>query len=850
MPIGPDDAFVNGWVSGSEVVLLTRELSGRLKETRIPAEYVAYLRASELPEDLRYPLQRAAQSFRAEGEWLRLGFSNPDTRRAIFYQSETRNRLNGEVHANPFVARAVPHYEADLDPIRRLLTDTGAKVQRPRRAYLDLETDSRLPFLRKAEMRILCWAMTDDKLRTSCGVLDEDSDEAERYLLEELWEQLLPYDQVAAWNGGVPDPRGEGFDFPVLMARSERVRVRNVDARRLLYLDQMVTFRRMNMHAAESGQEKRSMALQAIAMATLGRGKKDFDARTTWQAWEAGGSRRRDLVRYCIEDTELLPGIEQKTGYLELFTTICEVCRLFPSTISLNPTRQMDGFLLRLAKERGLHFRSRSFGHDVDEREEDQFRGAFVLHPRTVPAQKKEKHWSREDAAAWRAGEGMRNGIARNVHVADFASLYPSIIVTFNMSTDTKRPIAVNGPVPPGHCRCPTTGTGFSTQEQGLLAIAVSELIRQRGQYNDLKASLPPGTPEWFDADRRSMAFKVCANSFYGVLGSIYSRYHDRAIAEGVTQNGVWLIQQTISAAEQRGWRVMYGDTDSIFVVGCNREEFADFVGWCNKELYPDILRKAGCVTNTIKLDYEKEFERVVFTNAKRYIGRYAFYKGKPARADSKPEVKGLEYKRGDASVLAASLQMEAVKLLMDGREDLEVFHELIAKARDHVMHGELPFDEIMLSKSLAKPLRDYVVKMKGNGEAAAPPPHVVVARQLLARGQDVSVGTRIEYVVVDAEDPDPTKRVIPAEDFRGDFDRHYVWESMLYPPTQRLLVAAFPDAEAHWDAWARSRPPRPRARTKVLEGQEALFGGVVLQASEALRSMPAPPLPRHYSSA
>jgi DNA polymerase elongation subunit (family B) len=813
--------YVNGYVEGKELVLLSRE-GGRRVETRLPAQWVAYFRRGELPPDLGRDLERdlvrLASSVEQEGDWLRVGFPNADLRRAICFERESRNRVTREVAINPLIARGVQHYEADLDPIRRYFTDTGATIARPRRLYLDIETDSRLPFSRKEEMRVLCWAVIDDERQLACGVLREWSDRAERELLGLLWEVADPYDQIVSWNG-------DGFDFPVVFSRCEKLDVGG-DARRWLYVDQMVAFRRMNAHAAESGEEKQSMSLQNIAMATLGRGKKEFDASQTYQAWEAGGESRRRLVEYCAADVALMPDIEKKTAYLALFSTLCEVCRLFGNTSSLNPTRQMDGFLLRLAREReGVHFPSRAWAQHAEDQAPEQFKGAFVMQPKSLDP-------------AWRAKRGMKDGILRNVHVADFASLYPSIILTWNMSAETRAGIPVNGPIPAGHCRCLKTGTGFRTDEQGLLPIAVAELIRMRKHWSDVKASLPPGTTEWNDADKRSMAYKVAANSFYGAMGNEYSRFHDRAIAEGITQNGAWLLEQTIFSAEQRGWNVVYGDTDSCFVTGCTEGEFRAFVEWCNADLYPRLLAGVGCSTNEIKLAYEKEFSTLVFCAAKKYAGNYAHYKGKRATAESKPEIKGLEFKRGDGSLLGRRLQKSAVDLLMRGVTDLEEFHSLLTDARTHALEGELQLDEIKLSKSLSKPLKEYVIKRKLDGTDGAPPAHVVVARMLEKRGHDVSEGTRVEYVVVDAVAEDPQKRVLPAADYAGEFDRHYVWETLVYPPTERLLMAAFPAAAQQWAAWARSRPPRPRRGGTAAKGQGGLF------AAGETRVSPRPALP------
>jgi uncharacterized protein YprB with RNaseH-like and TPR domain len=67
--------------------------------------------------------------------------------------------------------------------------------------WLDLETDSRIPFSKKEEMRILVWSLEDEDGRVQVGVLEADNDRAEKVLLERLWRALEDYDQIIAWNG-------------------------------------------------------------------------------------------------------------------------------------------------------------------------------------------------------------------------------------------------------------------------------------------------------------------------------------------------------------------------------------------------------------------------------------------------------------------------------------------------------------------------------------------------------------------------------------------------------------------------------------------------------------------------
>lgn len=774
---------VNAYEDGADVVLLRRDGS-RVVRSTVRADHALYLLRDEVPVDLQQGLRNSqrVRSMRAEGRWLRVGMSGP----------RDRAELAAE-RGGFFAERGIRTFEADVDPVRRHLTDAALAIQKPRRCYLDIETDSRASFkaAKAGEARVLSWAVTDDGGEMRSAVLAADANGAEVDLLGALWELLGGFDQVCAWNG-------DGFDFPVIAARSDLLRLR-VDPRRWLWLDHLALFKRMNMHSAESGDEKRSMKLQSIAQATLGEGKDDFDSSKTWEAWAAGGAERERLLRYNAKDTDLLRRIEAKTGFAALLDTLADACGVFPETRGLNPTVQMDGFMLRLGLERGEHFATKRYREFAE-----QFAGAYVMQPKL-------------------------KGVGRDVHVADFSALYPSIMLTWNMSPETKRDVPVNGPVPEGCCRAPLTGQGFDDTADGILTFAIRKLIALRKESNDKKASLPPGSAEWHEMDRRSTAYKVAVNSFYGVVGSPFSRFFDKRIAEAVTQNGKWLILQTASAAEERGWKVVYADTDSIFATGCTKAEFETFVAWCNAELYPRILReKAGCGRNEIKLAYEKAFDRIVFCSAKRYVGSYAHYKGKapkpfPAEGEafdpkrhSHPEVKGLEYKRGDAALLAGRLQEAAIMMLVRGEERVEAYRALLSRTLERVLNDGLEREEVVLSKSLSKGLGEYRPKAKKDGTAAAEPPHVQVARELLRRGRELGESSRVEYFVADgAAAP---MRVLPGEDFGAEpFDRYYLWESLVYPPTGRLLSAAFPEVD--WDgggnggtAYARVRPPKPRA--------------------------------------
>lgn len=858
------NAFVD---DGGEEILIVEQTAEGIRERRIPARYTTYHRRKDIRTNLMRNLKcdERVEHVAHDGEdWVRIGWKTDVWRRQARYK---------------FKDIGIETYEGDVDPVRWWLTESKTQIARPRRCYLDIETDSRVPFSRKEDMRVLCWTISDDTGPVSRGLLKEDTEESETRLLTKMWKVLENYDQVCAWYGGDPEDKNSGFDFYVINARSRKCGL-PIDTRRWLWLDQLVVWRRMN--SAESGAEKESMRLEDVAQHQIGEGKEKapdwvverFGKKSlgalAWDLWAAGGEFRKLLIDYCEKDTELLRKLEKRKGFLTLFQTLCEVCSVFGNTTGLNPTGQMDGFLLRLGREHNYRFPTKKYSEAQEGKK--QFEGAFVLAPRTVASS--DGKWTDVDAKKWRIDRGMPDGILRDVHVCDFASLYPSNILTWNLSEETKvldekiieecyAAFKAGEALPEGICRSPGTGLFTYTDKPGILPLALRVMLQLRKKFAEEAAKYPPGTPEFLDAMARSTAYKVAANSFYGVVGSAFSRYFDKKIAESTTQNGVWLIKSVMSEGEKRKIVSVAGDTDSAFVVGPTRGGFATFVKWLNEKHLPTIIAKTGAKENAIKLAFEKTFDILVFSAKKKYAGRYNHYKwkttcnlckdkkGNPGSVDvrtlicadckhqyteqptfiGKPEIKGLEYRRGDASHLARELQGKIIDLLVGGLHlldekyedlerpvmDLDVYRKIILEARERVLSGPLTVEDVRQSKGINKDsLKEYSKPSKGDGADGAQAPHVLVAHILESRGQSVTRGTRIEYVTVDG-DCSPMK-VIPAEDFNGECDRFYLWDTLVYPPTQRLLEGAFPDQD--WKSLGDIRPKKAKGSSKVNENQ------------------------------
>ncbi|MEX2326565.1 MAG: DNA polymerase II, partial [Pseudomonadales bacterium] len=154
-------------------------------------------------------------------------------------------------------------------------------------------------------------------------------------------------------------------------------------------------------------------------------------------------------------------------------------------------------------------------------------------------------------------------GLYDHVILLDFKSLYPSIIRTFHVD-----PLAlVCGQVEDDAI------AGFRGGKFSRHYYILPEIIENLWQARD-RAKLAGQAP-------MSQAIKIIMNSFYGVLGTPGCRFFDPRLVSSITLRGHEILQRTRDLIEERGYRVIYGDTDSVFVLlneGCDKKD-ADRIG-------------------------------------------------------------------------------------------------------------------------------------------------------------------------------------------------------------------------------------------------------------------------------
>ena len=298
-------------------------------------------------------------------------------------------------------------------------------------------------------------------------------------------------------------------------------------------------------------------------------------------------------------------------------------------------------------------------------------------------------------------------GIYKNVLVLDFKSLYPSIIRTFKID-----PLGLieglraedKETVIPGF-----KGAYFSRDKHFL-----PDLIQQLWQERDLAKRAGDKA--------KSNAIKIIMNSFYGVLGSGGCRFYDARLASSITMRGHEIMQQTANWIEELGYQVIYGDTDSTFVLldaESNALQCENIAKALVKEINQNWAYKIKHELNLdcyLELEFETHYSRFLMPTIRGLkTGSKKRYAGLVIK-DGKEQLvfKGLETVRTDWTPLAKKFQRQLFDDVFHDKDPSEyIRHTVFATIQGH-------YDDLLIyRKRLRRPLREYKKNL---------PPHVKAA--------------------------------------------------------------------------------------------------------------------------
>jgi DNA polymerase II len=354
-------------------------------------------------------------------------------------------------------------------------------------------------------------------------------------------------------------------------------------------------------------------------------------------------------------------------------------------------------------------------------------------------------------------------GLYANVVVLDFKSLYPSLIRTFEIDPlNLVRPEAGQADADP---IVAPNGAAFA-RRKGVLSEILDALLPRREEARRAGDTV------------KSHAIKILMNSFYGVLGTPACRFFDPRLANAITSFGREVLVWCQRRIEADGVRVLYGDTDSLFVeTGALEASAARAFGErlaaaLNRDLARHIADRWR-VTSRLDLAFDRLYLRLCLPAMrhgtagarKRYAGLVE------AKDGARVVFTGMEAVRGDWTELAKDVQRELYTRLFADRPVLEYLREVVADLRK----GRFD-DRLVYRKALRKAPEAYT---------ATTPPHVAAARKMVGKTRG-----RVAYVIT-TDGPEP------ADDRRHPIDHeHYVEKQLraVAEPVLALLGQDFDD--------------------------------------------------------
>ena len=371
-------------------------------------------------------------------------------------------------------------------------------------------------------------------------------------------------------------------------------------------------------------------------------------------------------------------------------------------------------------------------------------------------------NWNDEGGEGTGDGEGTVNlgghvlepevGLYDNVLVCDFKSLYPSLIRTFQIDPlgYIERPTATDDPIeaPNGAC---------FRRRPGILPALLDELFPRR------EAAKAAGDKV------ASHAIKILMNSFYGVLGTRACRFSRPQLAGAITAFGRELLLWSKARFESYGLRVLYGDTDSLFVLS-GEDDPADaqrlgeeLVVRLNQDLAAHVTERWR-VESRLELELERLY-RKLFLPAMRHRqgGARKRYVGLVGKGDDAEVVfTGMEVVRRDWTELAKRVQRQLYYRLFH-QQPVEGYLDSVVS---NLRKGRL--DELLTyRKGLGKPLESYT---------STTPPHVAAARKARTKP-----GRVIDYVMTH-DGAEPT------DERRHSYDYEHYVQKQIRPVAEPVL--------------------------------------------------------------
>jgi DNA polymerase elongation subunit (family B) len=470
-----------------------------------------------------------------------------------------------------------------------------------------------------------------------------------------------------------------------------------------------------------------SYKLDSVCKEFLYKSKIDVSPAEIFVRQKGTAADRRIVAEYCLIDCVLCVRLMDKFELILNNIGMAQVCSVPFSFLFLRGQGiKLFSFVAKICREQG--YLIPVLGEPEDE---GKYEGAIVLEP----------------------DKGIHD---KPVVVADFNSLYPSCIISENLShnsfvgckivkkgekteyrgqclnvnnkyerslvygeypgwdyVDIPYDIYKDVPVAPGRKKTKKIVIGhkicrFSQPPDGkkdIIPTILQDLLKARGVAKNTMNNYPKGSFKYNVYDGLQSAYKVTANSLYGILGASTSPIRMREIAACTTATGRKLINFSAAFVKNnyKGSDITYGDTDSIFCKFLCKDRYGNELHGLDAVNKSIILctEAAMLISKQLKAPHNLEFEKAILPfillSKKRYHGHYYLKYGSP---EFEPKSMGIVLKRRDNAPIVKHIFGGMIDIIMN-ELSIEKAMQFVRDECVKVLRGEFPMDMFIIAKTL-----------------------------------------------------------------------------------------------------------------------------------------------------
>jgi DNA polymerase elongation subunit (family B) len=355
----------------------------------------------------------------------------------------------------------------------------------------------------------------------------------------------------------------------------------------------------------------------------------------------------------------------------------------------LHNSRIVDMYLLALAREYHLVLPSKR-----NREKKGKSEGATVLQP-------------------------SKKGVYYWVVVFDLKSLYPNCFLSLNLGADT---IVLNPPATEVKklIKSPLKDVYFRKDFKSFIAKMIEDLLNYRDELREIlenyKTAKDTENEELYN--RIQTVVKFITNSIFGVMGLPVFRLFDKNIFDNVLTTTRMVIHFSMQIVKKHGYNLLYGDTDSIFVL-MHSTNLNDLKQESNvlcdvlNQSYKLLNKVFNTNSNTFKMKVDKKFKSILMVNIK---GSDKVGKKHYAGIKDNDELEVVGFDRTDMSICGNTIMKKVLEYAARGQKDaiVEYLTQEIAKIKTM----QYSLGEIAFAKGIKQRFSEY--KTKGDWVRAA----------------------------------------------------------------------------------------------------------------------------------